>query len=108
MKTQELRDTAVNCPRLDDYQVEVLLALALGMGLYALADALHLSAPIAVVVAGLFVGNRGRAFAMTEKTRKHLDAFWELIDELLMADGRAPHHTDSALGAPGECGGDMA
>jgi len=69
--------------RVDNYQVEVLLTLALAMGLYALADALHLSAPIAVVVAGLFVGNQGRAFAMTEKTREHVDTFWELIDEIL-------------------------
>jgi len=69
--------------RVDNYQVEVLLTLALAMGLYALADALHLSAPIAVVVAGLFVGNQGRAFAMTENTREHVDTFWELIDEIL-------------------------
>jgi CPA1 family monovalent cation:H+ antiporter len=69
--------------RVDNYQVEVLLTLALAMGLYAMADALHLSAPIAVVVAGLFVGNQGRAFAMTEKTREHVDTFWELVDELL-------------------------
>ncbi len=69
--------------RVDNYQVEVLLTLALAMGLYALADALDLSAPIAVVIAGLFVGNRGRAFAMTEKTREHVDTFWELIDEIL-------------------------
>jgi Na+:H+ antiporter len=69
--------------RVDNYQVEVLLTLALAMGLYALADALHLSAPIAVVVAGLFIGNRGRAFAMTEKTRVHVDSFWELVDEIL-------------------------
>ena len=69
--------------RVDNYQVEVLLTLALAMGLYALADALHLSAPIAVVVAGLFVGNQGRAFAMSDKTREHVDTFWELIDEIL-------------------------
>jgi CPA1 family monovalent cation:H+ antiporter len=69
--------------RVDNYQVEVLLTLALAMGLYALADGLHLSAPIAVVVAGLFVGNQGRAFAMTEKTREHVDTFWELVDEIL-------------------------
>jgi len=69
--------------RVDNYQVEVLLTLALAMGLYALVDALHLSAPIAVVVAGLFVGNRGRAFAMTETTREHVDTFWELVDEIL-------------------------
>ena len=69
--------------QVDNYQVEVLLTLALAMGIYALAEALHLSAPIAVVIAGLFVGNQGRAFAMTEKTRIHVDTFWELIDEIL-------------------------
>ncbi|HEY2251443.1 MAG TPA: cation:proton antiporter, partial [Planctomycetaceae bacterium] len=71
--------------RVDNYQVEVLLTLALAMGIYALADALHLSAPIAVVVAGLFIGNHGRVFAMTEKTQEHVDAFWELVDEILNA-----------------------
>ncbi|WP_447555082.1 cation:proton antiporter [Vreelandella sp. EE22] len=69
--------------RVDNYQVEVLLTLALAMGLYALADSLHLSAPIAVVIAGLFVGNHGRLFAMSEKTRENVDTFWELIDEIL-------------------------
>jgi CPA1 family monovalent cation:H+ antiporter len=69
----------------DNYQVEVLLTLATAMGCYALADALHLSAPIAVVVAGLFIGNHGRRFAMSQKTREHVDTFWELIDEILNA-----------------------
>ncbi len=67
----------------DKYQVEVLLTLALAMGLYSLADSLHLSAPIAAVVAGLFIGNEGRASAMTDKTRMNVDTFWELIDEIL-------------------------
>ena len=69
--------------RVNNYQVEILLTLALAMGVYVLPDALRLSAPLAVVVAGLFVGNRGRAFAMTEQTREHVDAFWELLDEIL-------------------------
>jgi Na+:H+ antiporter len=69
--------------RVDNYQVEVLLTLALAMGLYALADGLHLSAPIAAVVVGLYVGNRARAFAMSEKTREHVDTLWELVDEIL-------------------------
>ncbi|MFI0473728.1 cation:proton antiporter [Halomonas sp. HMF6819] len=69
--------------RVDNYQVEVLMTLAIAMGLYALADALHLSAPIAVVIAGLFVGNHGRQFAMSDKTRENVDTFWELIDEIL-------------------------
>ena len=71
--------------RVDNYQVEVLLTLALAMGGYTLAEALHVSAPIAIVVAGLFIGNRGRAFAMSKRTEAHLDTFWELIDEMLNA-----------------------
>ena len=69
----------------DSYQLEVLLTLALVAGGYALAVALHLSGPIAMVVAGLLIGNRGRSFAMSESTRRHLDAFWELVDEALNA-----------------------
>jgi Na+:H+ antiporter len=69
--------------RVDNYQVEVLLTLALAMGVYALADGLGLSAPIAVVVAGLLIGNRGRVFAMSDKTREHVDTFWELVDEIV-------------------------
>ncbi|HAR67528.1 MAG TPA: sodium:proton antiporter [Lentisphaeria bacterium] len=67
----------------DNYQVEVLLTLALVGGGYALAMKLHTSGPIAVVVAGLFIGNHGRQFAMSAKTREHLDGFWELVDEIL-------------------------
>ncbi len=70
---------------IDNYQVEIMISLALVAGGYALAEALHLSAPIAMVVAGLFIGNHGRAFAMSERTREHLDTFWELVDDLLNA-----------------------
>ncbi|MEE9289081.1 MAG: sodium:proton antiporter [Bacteroidota bacterium] len=69
----------------DNYQVEVLITLALVAGGYALANALHLSGPIAIVVAGLLIGNHGRLFGMSEETRLHLDVFWELIDEILNA-----------------------
>jgi len=69
----------------DDYPVEVLLTLALAAGGYTLAEAIHVSAPIAIVVAGLVIGNHGRALAMSDKTREHVDAFWELIDETLNA-----------------------
>ena len=69
----------------DNYQVEVLITLALVTGGYALAEALHLSAPIAIVVAGLLIGNHGRSFAMSATTREHLDTFWELVDEILNA-----------------------
>ncbi len=69
----------------NNYQVEVLLTLALVVGGYALAARLHVSAPIAIVAAGLLIGNHGRRLAMSEKTRHHLDTFWELIDEILNA-----------------------
>jgi len=69
----------------DNYRVEMMLTLALVMGGYALASVIHVSGPIAVVVAGLFVGNHGRRFAMSATTRKNLDAFWGLLDEILNA-----------------------
>jgi len=69
----------------DQYTVEVLLTLALVSGGYALADAAHMSGPLAMVVAGLFIGNRGRMLAMSSTTREHLDTFWELVDEILSA-----------------------
>ena len=67
----------------DAYQVEILLTLALVTGGYAFAQALHVSGPLAMVVAGLLIGNRGRALAMSETTVQHLDSFWELSDEFL-------------------------
>lgn len=70
---------------IDQYQVEVLLTLAAAFGGYALASHLHVSGPLAMVVAGLVVGNHGREFAMSRQTRQHVDLFWELIDEILNA-----------------------
>ena len=69
--------------KIDDYQVEVLLSIALCMGSYALADAVHMSGPIAAVVAGLFLGNNERNLAMSEQTQAYLETFWQLIDEIL-------------------------
>jgi CPA1 family monovalent cation:H+ antiporter len=71
--------------QVDNYQVEILLTLALVMGGYALASAIHVSGPIAVVVAGLLMGNHGRMLAMSEHSREHIDTFWELMDEILNA-----------------------
>lgn len=71
--------------RVDDYQVEVLITLALVAGGATAAAKLHTSAPIAVVVAGLMIGNQGRRDAMSRTTREHLDTFWELVDEILNA-----------------------
>jgi CPA1 family monovalent cation:H+ antiporter len=70
---------------IDNYQVEVLITLALVAGGFALADRLHLSGPIAIVVAGLLIGNHGRLLAMSDQTRENLDTFWELVDEVLNA-----------------------
>lgn len=68
---------------IDNYQVEVLITLAIVTGGYALAGYFHLSGPIAIVVAGLMIGNQGRQLAMSDNTRMRLDDFWELIDEIL-------------------------
>lgn len=70
---------------IDEYVLEIIITLALVTGTYALATQLHMSGPIAVVVAGLFIGNRGVKYAMSEKTREHLLNFWHLIDEILNA-----------------------
>jgi len=69
----------------DEYQVEVLLTLAAVTGGYALARYLHISGPLAMVVTGLIIGNQGRALAMSDTTRRYLDMFWELLDEILNA-----------------------
>src|SRR3989338_3216082 len=69
--------------RVDDYHVEILLSLALVAGGYALASVLHVSGPLAVVVAGLVIGNHARKFGMSEKTRHNLDIFWNVVDDIL-------------------------
>ena len=69
----------------DHYQTELLITLALVLGGYALAERLHISAPIAAVVSGLLIGNQGRTLAMSDVTRDHLDKFWSLADEVLNA-----------------------
>jgi CPA1 family monovalent cation:H+ antiporter len=70
---------------IDDYPVEVGLTLALAVGAYALAGNLHLSGPIAVVAAGLVVGDAGVRTAMSDETQRYVRAFWTLIDEILNA-----------------------
>ncbi len=70
---------------IDHYQTEVLITLALVMGGYTLADYLHFSGPLAMVLAGLITGNTGRDRAMSNITADYVDKFWELIDEILNA-----------------------
>ena len=70
---------------IDDHNVEVMITLALVMATYGIASALHLSGPIAVVLAGLLIGNRGSRFAMSETTREHVHTFWSVLDEMMNA-----------------------
>ena len=74
--------------KIDEHAIEILISLALVAGTYAIAyriDILghHLSGPIAVVIAGLMIGNKGAAVAMSEHTQGYLFSFWEMIDEIL-------------------------
>jgi len=71
--------------RIDSYPVEILITLAMVTGGYSLAMQLHTSGPLAMVVAGLMIGNHGRTLAMSPRTEQHLDTFWELVDEILNA-----------------------
>jgi CPA1 family monovalent cation:H+ antiporter len=70
---------------IDNYHVEVLLTLALVTAGYRLAMQYHLSGPLAMVIAGLMIGNHARENAMSEQTKANVDTFWELIDEILNA-----------------------
>ena len=70
---------------IDDHALEVLITLALATFLYSLSFWVHVSGPIAVVVAGVLIGNPGRRLAMSERTREHVDMFWSMIDEILNA-----------------------
>ena len=70
---------------IDDYETEVIITLAAVMGGYLLASKLHLSGPLAMVVAGLFTGSRAREHAMSETTELYVEKFWELIDVLMNA-----------------------
>ena len=73
----------------DNYPLEIMLTLALVMGGYSLSYNLpyhiHVSGPLAMVISGLFIGNHGKMFAMSETTHNQLFSFWELIDEFLNA-----------------------
>ena len=68
---------------IDEHAIEILITLGIVAGTYAIAQRLHLSGPIAVVVAGLLIGNKGAEYAMSDHTRTYLFGFWEMIDEIL-------------------------
>ena len=67
----------------DEYNLELIISLALATGTYSLANALHLSGPIAVVMAGLAMGSDAARNVMSEITHHHVTTFWSLVDELL-------------------------
>ncbi len=69
--------------KIDEHNLEVLITLATVMVTYAVAIRLHMSGPIAMVVAGLFIGNRGLKNAVSDKTRDYVEKFWSLLDEIL-------------------------
>jgi CPA1 family monovalent cation:H+ antiporter len=69
--------------QIDEHNLEVLITLAMVMVTYVVALRLHLSGPIAMVVAGLFIGNQGMRFAVSENSKDHIRKFWSLLDEIL-------------------------
>ncbi len=70
---------------IDNYKVEILITLAIVMGGYLLASKVEVSGPLAMVTAGIFIGNRGKRLAMSEVTRENISKFWELIDDIMNA-----------------------
>jgi CPA1 family monovalent cation:H+ antiporter len=71
--------------RIDSANVSALITLAIVMGGYLIAQAMHISGPLTMVAAGLVIGNYGKATRISVTTRDYLDKFWELIDEILNA-----------------------
>jgi len=71
---------------IDNYRVEVLITLTVVMCGYAVADKLHVSGPLAIIVAGIFIGTKGRhAESLSATSRDYLTKFWDLIDEIFNA-----------------------
>ncbi|WP_316929429.1 cation:proton antiporter [Chryseobacterium gregarium] len=71
--------------KIDHYQTEVLITLAMVMGGISIAPVFHFSGPLAMVVAGLFIGNKGALEAMSEETSDYIHKFWEMVDEIFNA-----------------------
>lgn len=71
--------------KIDDYKVSALITLSIVMGGFLIAKELHVSSPLAMVIAGLIIGNYGKKFAMSKTTQDYLNKFWELIDEIMNA-----------------------
>jgi monovalent cation:H+ antiporter, CPA1 family len=70
---------------IDNYSLEVMITLAIVMGGYSLADNLHVSGPLAMVVAGLITGNKSLDEVVKDTTRDYIQKFWDMIDKLMNA-----------------------
>ena len=70
---------------IDNYVVEVMITLAIVMGGYGMAEYLHVSGPLAMVVAGLITGNKSMDTGVSEVTRDYINKFWEMVDEVMNA-----------------------
>ena len=70
---------------IDNYRVEVLITLTVVMCGYSLADHFHLSGPLAIIIAGIIVGTKGKASGLSEISRDYLEKFWDLLDEIFNA-----------------------
>ena len=70
---------------INNYQVEVLITLAIVMGGYTLAHYIHVSGPLAMVAAGLITGNYSKTHAMSNITEEYVYKFWELMDGIFNA-----------------------
>lgn len=63
--------------RVDVFHIELLITLAVATGGYTLAEKLHISAPLAMVIAGFIIGNYGRSHAMSDRTKAKIESFWK-------------------------------
>jgi len=70
---------------IDHYQTEVMITLAVVTAGYSIASYFHASGPLAMVIAGLIIGNKGKADAMSDTTAEYIDKFWEITDEICNA-----------------------
>jgi len=70
---------------IDKHEVEVLITVGVVMGGYLLAGKMHISGPLAMVVAGMVIGSKGDKTGLSTRSKDYLHKFWELIDEMLNA-----------------------
>ncbi len=70
---------------IDHYKTEIMISLAIVMAGYSFAHYIHVSGPLAMVIAGLFIGNKGKNDAMSDVTKDYINKFWEMIDEVMNA-----------------------